>query len=145
MNRKVIHYDQSFGIVPLSYKEGQWEVFLIQHRHGRYWGFPKGHAEPDESPQEAAARELKEETNLDVIRYFEGEPMLEKYQFTLEGRRISKQVFYFVAEVSGAVSLQPKEIQAGIWVPVSSAHEKITHQEGKNILAQVIKRLQHAS
>jgi len=145
MNRKKVHHDESFGIVPLCHKEGHWEVFLIQHRHGRYWGFPKGHAEPDESPQEAAARELKEETNLDVIRYFEGSPMLEKYQFTLEGRRIFKQVSYFVAEVSGVVSLQQKEIQSGIWIPISHAHEKITHQEGKNILSQVIKRLKLAS
>lgn len=141
MNGKSVHYDESFGIVPLRKKDGEWEVFLIQHRHGRYWGFPKGHAESNETPQEAAARELKEETNLDVVRYLEGEPMLEKYRFTLEGKRISKQVAYFVAEVSGTVSLQQKEIQGGIWVPISTAHEKITHQEGKHILAQVIQRL----
>ncbi len=141
MSRHILHHDQSFGIVPLSHQDGVWHVFLIQHRHGRYWGFPKGHAESNETPQEAAARELKEETNLDVIRIFDGEPMLEKYQFTLEGRRIAKQVLYFAAEVSGTVALQQKEIQSGVWVPVSTAHEKITHQEGKNILAQVIKRL----
>ena len=141
MSAKAFRYDESFGIVPLRKKDGEWEVFLIQHRHGRYWGFPKGHAEPNETPQEAASRELKEETNLDVIRYFEGEPMLEKYRFTLEGKRICKQVVYFVAEVSGEVSLQQKEIQAGVWIPVSAAHEKITHQEGKHILEQVIERL----
>ncbi|HAB98744.1 MAG TPA: hypothetical protein DCE71_02860 [Parachlamydiales bacterium] len=141
MSRYVLHHDQSFGIVPLSQQDGAWHVFLIQHRHGRYWGFPKGHAEPNETPQEAAARELKEETNLDVVRIFDGEPMLEKYQFTLEGRRIAKQVLYFVAEVSGTVVLQQKEIQNGVWAPLLTAHEKITHQEGKNILAQVIKRL----
>jgi bis(5'-nucleosidyl)-tetraphosphatase len=141
MSRHVLHYDQSFGIVPLLQKDGAWHVFLIQHRHGRYWGFPKGHAEKNETPEQAAVRELKEETNLDVVQILEGEPMLEKYQFTLEGRRISKQVLYFIAEVSGTVVLQQKEIQNGVWVPLFSAQEKITHQEGKNILAQVIKRL----
>ncbi|MDP1608200.1 MAG: NUDIX domain-containing protein [Chlamydiales bacterium] len=142
MNQKAVHHDQSFGIVPLSQQSGSWEVFLIQHRHGRYWGFPKGHAEPGETPEQAASRELKEETNLDVIRYFEGKPMLEQYRFSLEGRRIFKQVLYFMAEVGGTVSLQEKEIQDGIWVPLLTAHETITHQEGKNIIAQVIKRLQ---
>ena len=139
--KSVLHRDESFGIVPLMYRDGRWEVFLIQHRHGRYWGFPKGHAENEEKPKEAAERELKEETNLEVVRYLQAEPLMEQYQFTLDGRRIAKRVFYFIAEVSGSVELQKKEIQDGIWVPLLEAHEKVTHQEGKAILSQVIKIL----
>ena len=139
--KNILHRDESFGIVPLTYLNGHWEVFLIQHRHGRYWGFPKGHAENNETPKEAAERELKEETNLDVIRYLQTEPLMEQYQFSLDGRRIAKRVFYFIAEVSGSVELQKKEIQDGMWVPLLEAHEKVTHQEGKTILSQIIKML----
>ncbi len=145
MNHKGVYRDESFGIVPLSCERGVWEVFLIQHRHGRYWGFPKGHAEPNETPQQTAERELKEETNLHLIRYLREEPFPEHYQFTLDGRRISKKVSYFVAVVSGDVELQKKEIQDGLWIPVSHAAEKITHQEGKTILAQVIQLLEKES
>lgn len=133
--------DESFGVIPLSKAHGRWEVFLIQHTRGRYWGFPKGHAEPDEAPAEAALRELKEETNLDFIRYLQNEPLTEQYYFMKEGQRVFKKVSYFVAEVGGKVKLQKEEIQDGIWVPFPEALDKVTHQEGKTILSQVEKIL----
>lgn len=133
--------EESFGVIPLSKLHGVWSVFLIQHTKGRYWGFPKGHAEPDETPQEAAFRELKEETNLDFVRYLQTEPLTEQYQFMKEGRRVAKKVSYFVAEVEGEVILQQEEIQNGIWVPFPEVYEKVTHVEGKAILAQVEKIL----
>jgi len=142
--------DQSFGVVPLRHQNGRWEVFLIQHCHGRYWGFPKGHAELNETPEEAACRELKEETNLDIVRYLQKEPLLEQYQFMsnsskhtnkLEKQRVFKRVFYFVAEVSGEVILQENEISNGLWLPIKQAFEQLTHPEGRAILAQVEKIL----
>ncbi len=133
--------DESFGVIPLSCKNGVWEVFLIQHRRGHYWGFPKGHAEPGETHQEAAFRELKEETNLEIVRYLQTEPLLEQYHFMADGRRIFKQVLYYVAEVQGTVKPQEKEIQNGIWVPFPESIDKVTHPEGKMILTQVEKIL----
>lgn len=131
--------DESFGVIPLSKQGGKWEVFLIQHQRGRYWGFPKGHAETGETPQEAAFRELKEETNLEIVRYLQDEPLLEQYHFMADGRRVFKQVLYYIAEVQGQVQLQEKEIQNGIWLPLHEAIEKVTHPEGKAILSQVEK------
>ena len=133
--------EESFGVVPLSQKRGQWEVFLIQHKGGRYWGFPKGHSEGRETPQQAAFRELKEEKNLDIVRCIQEKPLVEQYQFLIEGKRIFKRVFYFIAEVSGEIQLQQEEIQDGIWLPFPEALEKVTHSEGKAILAQAAKIL----
>lgn len=136
--------EESFGIVPLVKKQGHWSVFLIQHRKAGYWGFPKGHAEPGELPQEAARRELKEETNLDIVRFLRQEPLLEKYRFFKAGKPIDKQVSYFIAEVTGKVKLQAHEISDGLWVSLSDATQKITHKEGKEILSSVIKILPDA-
>jgi bis(5'-nucleosidyl)-tetraphosphatase len=133
--------EESFGIVPLSKHRGEWEVFLIQHRGGRYWGFPKGHSELNETPLQAASRELKEETGLDCIRILSDEPLQEQYWFQIEGKRVFKKVTYFVAEVGGTVHLQKSEINDGIWVPLSLAIDKVTHSEGKAMLAEVIKLL----
>ena len=133
--------DESFGVIPLSKARGHWEVFLIQHKRSGYWGFPKGHAESNETPQEAAFRELKEETNLEFVRYLQTEPLMEQYTFSMEGRRVFKRVFYFVAEVEGKVALQKGEIHDGRWVPFDGAAAQVTHQEGKSILAQVEKIL----
>lgn len=136
-----MRYEESFGIIPLSKEQEEWKVFLIQHQRSSYWGFPKGHAEAGESPSEAACRELKEETNLDVVRLICEEPLTEQYQFLVGGKKVSKRVSYFVAEVSGEVILQTKEIQNGIWMPVKEALDRVTHKEGKSILAQVAKLL----
>ncbi len=133
--------EESFGVVPLSKATGYWHVFLIQHQKARYWGFPKGHAEPGETAKETAIRELKEETNLDIVQFFSEKPLTEQYRFKIEGRVIYKKVSYFVAEVGGKVALQEKEIQNGIWVPFPEAIDKVTHQEGKAILLQVEKIL----
>ncbi len=133
--------DESFGIIPMSKKKGSWEVFLIQHRSGGYWGFPKGHAEPNEVPFAAALRELKEETNLDCAKLLWEKSLQEEYYFQFEGERIFKKVRYYIAEVSGIVKLQKGEINSGIWLPFSQAIDKVTHQEGKTILREVAKIL----
>jgi 8-oxo-dGTP pyrophosphatase MutT (NUDIX family) len=133
--------EESFGIIPLWNNKGSWEVLLIQLKHGRYWGFPKGHPEPGEAPKETAIRELKEETNLDVVRYLQEAPLEEQYQFTIERRRVFKRVHYFVAEVAGELILQKKEVQSGIWVLFPQAIDQVTHPEGKAILIEVEKIL----
>lgn len=133
--------EESFGIIPLTNRNGHWEVFLIQLKHGRYWGFPKGHAESGESPKETALRELKEETNLDLVRFLQDAPLFEQYEFTIDRRRISKRVEYFVAEVTGEVILQELELQNGLWISISEGIEKVTHPEGKAILIEVEKIL----
>jgi 8-oxo-dGTP pyrophosphatase MutT (NUDIX family) len=133
--------EESFGIVPLCKVSGQWEVLLIQHAHSKYWGFPKGHAEPGEGPYQSAIRELKEETNLEVVRLLAPEPLTEQYRFMHDKRPIFKRVFYYVAEVAGTVILQAQEVQASVWVPFPLALEKVTHLEGRVILTEVAKIL----
>ena len=135
--------DESFGVIPLRKHEGHWEVFLIQHNRSGYWGFPKGHAESNESSQEAAFRELKEETNLELTQLLEEEPLKEQYTFIMDRRRVFKQVLYFIAEVKGDVKLQKGEIHDGMWLPFPEAIARVTHQEGKALLVTVQKRLPH--
>ena len=42
------------------------KVLLVQQHQG-FWGFPKGHVENGETEIQTAIREVKEETNIDVI------------------------------------------------------------------------------
>lgn len=130
--------EQSYGIVPLCMQEGIWHLLLIQHGSAGYWGFPKGHAEPEESPKEAAIRELKEETNLKVVRFLSESVLEEHYQFFFRGHRIDKTVWYFVAEVKGKIKLQQEEVGASKWVPLTEAVHHITYETDKSICRNAI-------
>ena len=46
--------EQVYGIIPLRKHKGHWQVLLVLHIKGNYWGFPKGHHDPGETPKETA-------------------------------------------------------------------------------------------
>ena len=52
----------------IVYKEENGELkFLLVHQSNGHYSFPKGHMEEGESELDTTLREIKEETNLDVV------------------------------------------------------------------------------
>src|SRR5580658_4987466 len=94
--------DESFGIIPLRRKtSGAWEVFLILHKNGHHWSFPKGHKEhEEEDPFCAAERELLEETGMRIAKAFSLPALHESYEFRHHGKPVRKKVVYYMAEVT---------------------------------------------
>lgn len=129
--------ETSYGVIPLRVHQHAWQILLVQH-HAGHWSFPKGHPDPGESPQQAAERELQEETGLTVQRYLTPEPLIEHYFFTFQGERISKAVHYFLALVKGKVVIQEAEIKASQWLTLPEAFACITFKEGKRLCQEVI-------
>jgi len=123
--------ETSFGIIPLKKENDEWWVLLVQLQAG-HWGFPKGHPEPNETPQQTATRELKEETNLKIIKHLNIDPISENYTFD----DIQKTVIYFPAIVEGDL-ITNEEIQNSKWVPLNQAEEQITFKESKNICRKI--------
>ncbi len=129
--------DYSYGIVPLRQTgPGDWQVLLIQHQAG-HWAFPKGHANEGETPQQAAVRELEEETGLSVVQFLSEETLMENYYFFLKGKRFFKTVVYFMAKVQGDVKIQEEEICNSAWVAIPQAKERMTFPEGKKVCQAV--------
>ncbi len=117
---------ECFGVIPVRKKEGALEVFLVLHRSGNYWGFPKGKKSGKESPRETAIRELKEETGLNVVKFLPSSPLVDEYSFLRGAIRVDKRVEYFLGTVTGNVSLQDAEIVAGEWFPIEKAIMQLT-------------------
>ena len=106
-------YEKSSGIIPFR-RLGRKEEFLLLHRAmvrnpKAVWEFPKGSVEPGESEHEAARRELKEETNLEIDDFINGFRDQVDYQYRRNGKPVSKVVVFFLAEIKDptAISEQP--------------------------------------
>jgi len=132
----------SFGIIPIRQNAGVWETLIIKHRYGHHYGFPKGHADANEKPQETARRELQEETGLVVMRFFEGITFEEEYSFALKGEKIYKRVCYFAAEVTGALKLQASEVSEAHWKTFGDAQELLSFAGARDICRQMAEALE---
>lgn len=125
-----------YGVVPLRLNN-VWEVLLVRSLNGRYWGLPKGHSEPGESPQETAARELQEEAGLTVVRFLSTLSYLESYDYVRDGISVHNEVGYFPALVEGELALQPQEILEAEWLSLPEARVRATYPQMQAILEKV--------
>lgn len=144
-SEKVIAEVSSGGFVVS--KTNPLEVALIArfNRGGKLeWCIPKGHLENDETIEQAAIREVFEETGLEAsISEYLGEV---KYQFTQGSSKVSKTVHVFLMEqVGGELSLEHdphKEASQLEWVPVSSLLARLSHSNEKKIAELAISRIE---
>ena len=131
----------SYGIIPLQKHSGEWWVLLVQHKKG-FWAFPKGHAEPGETPRETAIRELCEETGLIPELFLSEQTLAETYIFQRNGQPVQKKVLYFLAQVHGELVLQTSEVLEGCWIKLIDAVSKISFPESKVICLRAIQMLE---
>lgn len=125
----------SSGIVPLIYKKDFLAplVFVIKHRYGQHWGFPKGHCQIKETYLQTACRELFEETGLSINRLLSVKPLIQNYTYSKNSIIHRKKVFYFMALVKGKVFLQKEEVLEGKWVSFSEAISLFSFENSKDI------------
>lgn len=90
-----MNLERSSGAVVFTRHAGQLLYLVVQERSGAY-SFPKGHVENAETDQQAARREILEETGLSPA-FIEGFCEREEYSLS-EKPGVRKQVTYFLAE-----------------------------------------------
>lgn len=92
----------SSGVVVVHWNRDHYDYMLL--RAYNYWDFPKGVVESDESPLQAAIREVEEETTLTGLRFRWGDVYRETHPYN-QGRKVAR---YYVAEATGTeVQLPP--------------------------------------
>ena len=132
---------KSCGGVVFTRDGGEIRYVIIRQTNGVVC-FPKGHVEAGESEDETAVREIKEETGLDVT-LIGGFRECDNYQFTLDdGRKILKDVIYFLCEFS-AQSPVPQEAElADIYLlTYAEARAKLQFARSREILDRAEKFL----
>ena len=132
----------SYGIIPVFKKiDGSYEILLIR-QHENYWGFPKGHAEEDETALQTAKRELEEEVNISDLTVKKDHVFTQYYEYTFEGEKREKTVKYFLGFVHNKkVKIQEAELIECKWIDFDQAMEFITIENAKQILEEVKKIL----
>ncbi|MFM8254852.1 MAG: NUDIX hydrolase [Actinomycetota bacterium] len=105
----------------------------IDKRGRMLWSLPKGHIESGESPEEAALREVREETgikssitrSLGVIDFW----------FMAEGKRIHKTVHHFLfAEKSGKLEAQLSEVDDVKWFPLDEIAKTLAYPDERKLI-----------
>lgn len=110
---------KAYGVIPIFKNEDSSKDYLIVQNHDGYWGFPKGGANANEAPKEAALRELLEETGIVVTPEDLGESISYEYSMpTSEGIK-DKIVYLFPANVSSKdVTIQNVELKQYKWAKI---------------------------
>ena len=134
MSRGQAKEEHSAGGVVFRMDAGQPLYLLIRDSY-RNWGFPKGHIEPGEQPDQAARREVGEETGLaslvirgpiDTIDWF----------FRFRGQLIHKSChFYLMESVESSTCPQRNEgITACRWITFEEAEALISYANAREVL-----------
>lgn len=98
-----------------------------------FWGFPKGRLEAGESEREAALREIREETGLEVA-LLEGFRQVDDYWFQRRSRRAQKQAVFFLARAPHRESVISWEHNEMAWLPFDAAMERLKFKNLRDIL-----------
>jgi len=133
--------ERSFGVVPVRF-DGRRPVFLLVRHRAGHWAFPKGHAEPGETPLQAARREFIEETSIGDYRRIRGAVFEERYRLTRKGRPVRKTVRYYLVLVGRArVRIPRPELRAFVWLPYRRARARITFAQSKRLIDRARRHL----
>lgn len=124
-------YEKSCGAVVFRKNKNDVKLLLVKNHNGRHWSFPKGHIEENESEEETAIREIKEETNLDVVIM---DNFREVSNYCPFGK-IRKEVVFFLARTTGDnIKLQESEIDSFLWVDIAGAKKLCSYENDFNLI-----------
>lgn len=125
--------EHSSGGAVISFRDGMPFVALIATRGRTRWGLPKGAVSAGETSEQAALREVLEETGLeakviqplDTIEYF----------FRAGATLIHKRVdFYLMIYTAGQLTPQLSEVDDVEWVALSEAIQRASFDSEKKLL-----------
>jgi 8-oxo-dGTP pyrophosphatase MutT (NUDIX family) len=100
---------------------------------------PKGHPDGEESPADAALREVREETGVDAT-------LVEKlgdirYWYMRSGRRIAKVVSFFLLDyVAGELEDHDHEVEHAEWMRLDEAARRLTYKGERDMAAAALSR-----
>ena len=115
----------------------------VELKRGSVLALPKGHPDDDETPEQAATREVREETGLEAVP-------LEKlgdvrYFYTRGGERVLKVVSFFLFRYrSGRIQDHDREVEGVRWVPLDEAPRALSYRGDREMAEAALSRVDGA-
>lgn len=128
-----IKHERSAGGLVLKRETNGYEGLVIGRSSPRIWSLPKGHVEADETIEEAAVREVEEETGVKAI-------IVEKlsdirYWFYSNKIKHSKVVHFFLMRYAGGTPKpQAGEVDEVAWIPLDRMNSVLTHLNERRLV-----------
>ncbi|CAB4729469.1 MAG: NUDIX domain-containing protein [Actinobacteria bacterium] len=106
-----------------------------QTRERLLWSLPKGHIEEGETPEQAAVREVQEETGIESE--IAKELGVINFWFMAGGNRIHKTVHHYLfRETGGKLAPQLTEVDDVGWFPLNEIVELLAYPDEKKLIAK---------
>lgn len=108
--------------------------YLLLHYGAGHWDFPKGRQEKNETEEQAALREIKEETGIEDVEFADGFREAISYFYKQGGETMFKEVIFFLAQsAADEVKLSSEHIGYA-WLGYENAYKKLTFNNAKELL-----------
>jgi 8-oxo-dGTP pyrophosphatase MutT (NUDIX family) len=106
----------------------------------RILALPKGHPEPGESSQDAALREVREETGLEATPVEKLGDI--RYWYARDGQRVLKIVSFFLLRYrSGRLDDHDHEVEEALWIPLEEAATRLAYRGEKEMAKAALSRV----
>jgi 8-oxo-dGTP pyrophosphatase MutT (NUDIX family) len=120
------------GLVRRRREDGVEEILIVHRPAYDDWSFPKGKLEPGEREEDAAIREVEEETGLSCR--LDREIATTSYQ---DGRGRLKTVRYWLMTPIGGRLAAANEVDEVRFVPLAEAKAFLTYERDADLVAVV--------
>jgi 8-oxo-dGTP pyrophosphatase MutT (NUDIX family) len=114
-------------------------------RRGRLlWSLPKGHIEPGETAEEAAVREVEEETGI-IGRVVAPLGTID-FWFVAEDRRVHKTVHHFLLRaLGGELSDSDVEVSEVAWVPLDELESRLAYADERRLIRRATELMEETA
>ena len=124
------------GVVWRRDDGGRVEVLIVHRDHYDDWTFPKGKLDAGETWEEAALREVEEETG--IVPVLGPELVSTDYR---DGHGRSKRVRYWSMTVDRSTGFEPNdEISSVQWLTEADAVDRLTYDRDRTVLESFTSR-----